>query len=447
MLFVASCSVFDSDLLNADFNAISDPGPKIDSSLDASDKRDTEVGSDSAISETGLNTPDVKANADLDTGLDADLIDAGIDADEIDTEPDSDTNTTSDAETDAGVDAGIDTECVPIPDSDSKLDCCPDDPDKTEPGVCGCGVEDSDSDSDGFADCVDSCPDDPDKSEPGQCGCGTPDLDDDSDGTANCVDECPQDPGKTEPGICGCGIADGQSGCLGLQDALIHRYSFTGLGTTVTDSVDGAHGTVVNTELNDSGSLDLAGTPTDQYVDLPNGLISGLVDASFEVWFTWNGSTSSSDDWQRIFDFGNSDDEEDVQGYGITYIFLSPRNGLVPKGIVLSYSINGSLAEIPAIASDPAQIGAVTHLGAVFDDTNDRMWLYVNGEPDPSEGVRFTGALSAINDENNWLGRSQYNTDPELGASLHEFRIYDVALSAEQIQASYIAGPDPAFLD
>jgi hypothetical protein len=37
-------------------------------------------------------------------------------------------------------------------------DCCPEDPNKTAPGACGCGVPDSDSDADGQPDCVDPAP-------------------------------------------------------------------------------------------------------------------------------------------------------------------------------------------------------------------------------------------------------------------------------------------------
>ena len=37
----------------------------------------------------------------------------------------------------------------------------------------------------------DNCPDDPNKVEPGICGCGVPDTDPDSDGTPNCNDNCP----------------------------------------------------------------------------------------------------------------------------------------------------------------------------------------------------------------------------------------------------------------
>jgi choice-of-anchor B domain-containing protein len=71
-------------------------------------------------------------------------------------------------------------------------DACPDDPQKTEPGMCGCGVADDDADEDGTADCDDACPDDPDKTAPGTCGCGTPDVDGDGDEILDCEDNCPE---------------------------------------------------------------------------------------------------------------------------------------------------------------------------------------------------------------------------------------------------------------
>lgn len=71
-------------------------------------------------------------------------------------------------------------------------DQCPDDPDKTQPGQCGCGVPETDSDEDGTADCLDECPDDADKVNAGECGCGVPETDtcggSPSDDTDNVVD-------------------------------------------------------------------------------------------------------------------------------------------------------------------------------------------------------------------------------------------------------------------
>lgn len=50
-------------------------------------------------------------------------------------------------------------------------DACPNDSNKLEPGICGCGVSEADTDGDGRVDCLDLCPQDASKGEPGDCGC------------------------------------------------------------------------------------------------------------------------------------------------------------------------------------------------------------------------------------------------------------------------------------
>lgn len=77
-------------------------------------------------------------------------------------------------------------------------DLCPDDPNKTEPGECGCGKSDSDGDEDGVPDCHDVCPTDENKADLGECGCGVEDVDSDGDGIADCKDFCPRDPVKSQ---------------------------------------------------------------------------------------------------------------------------------------------------------------------------------------------------------------------------------------------------------
>ena len=91
-------------------------------------------------------------------------------------------------------------------------DECPEDPEKTAPGTCGCGVSDADSDGDGTPDCRDECPTDRVKLSSGTCGCGVSDADSDGDGTPDCRDECPSDSGKITSGLCGCGQSDDADG-------------------------------------------------------------------------------------------------------------------------------------------------------------------------------------------------------------------------------------------
>lgn len=326
-------------------------------------------------------------------------------------------------------------------DGDGTLDCfdaCPDDPDKTEPLVCGCGVVEAaeDGDGDDIVDCLDPCPADSEKTEPLVCGCGViEDTDDpDDDGTPNCLDGCPDDPEKTSPGSCGCGLAESPH-CATLRDALVARYGFNQSGAVALDSVGDRNGAVVNTTIGTTGYISLSGGTTDQYVDLPNNLMTGLTNATFEVWFTWTGG----DDWQRVFDFGRSDAAEGAQGTGQSYLFLTcapaPRVGFRVSG-------QNEIGVIAAAATDQM---ALNHVTVVFNDATDSLSLYVGGASQGS--VSTTHSLSAVTFLNNWLGRSQYSADPAFGGAIGEFRIYDVALSAAQIAASDGFGANPAFLD
>jgi hypothetical protein len=300
---------------------------------------------------------------------------------------------------------------------------------------------------------VDQCPNDPMKTEPGICGCGVADTDTDTDGTADCIDGCPTDTRKTQAGICGCNADDpsdpdaGQAFCL--KALLAHRYSFNGTGTVATDSVAGANGAIMggsNATLS-GGSVSLSGDlgahyTNEGYVQLPSNLLSPLSNATLEVWVTWRGTGSSgSRTWQRIFDFGDQiASGSDLVGH--TYLFLTPyatSSGLLRA----AFSTNGSANETVVNASHAFPLNSQAHVAVVADDTNDTLALYLNGDPDGS--VAWTGTLASINNVNSWLGRSNYNVDPELNGVLHEVRMYRTALSAAQIHASYLAGPDPAF--
>ena len=100
------------------------------------------------------------------------------------------------------------------------VDQCPADPNKVDPGDCGCGRPDTDSDGDEQADCIDGCPNDAAKQSPGACGCGEADDDGDGDGAADCVDECPGDPAKKEAGDCGCNAPETDSDRDGVSDCV-----------------------------------------------------------------------------------------------------------------------------------------------------------------------------------------------------------------------------------
>lgn len=305
-------------------------------------------------------------------------------------------------------------------------------------GEAGTGQEATAGSAGESQDCgvVDCCPDNPDKADPGVCGCDEPDDDSDDDGVFDCEDGCPDDQAKTDPGECGCGYEDTPE-CAALIAGLVHRYSFNGSGAIAVDSVGGADGDVRTTSLAGTGVLTLAGTDSDEFVHLPNGIVSALTDATFEAWVTWGGGNQ----WQRVFDFGSSDGGETAQGQGVTYLFLTPNGNGTLRTV---FTDNGVGAETVAAAAT-ALGTAPSHVAVVVSDAMSLLELYRDGALETS--VAFTGQLSDLDDVNNWLGRSQYANDDEFGGTIDEFRIYDVALSDVEIQFSYDSGPDAGFLD
>jgi hypothetical protein len=227
--------------------------------------------------------------------------------------------------------------------------------------------------------------------------------------------------------------------------ALTHRYDFEGSGTVVSDRVGVAHGTLVGGATLSSaagrGVVVLNGGATGSYVNLPNGVASSLTNATFEAWLTWEGG----DAWQRVFDFGDSTSAtpEDNPALGKSYLFVTP---MAAGGSMRAvYSLDGGAAaaetRVDAAGSLPTSLAQVV---LVVNAAGDQLLLYQDGQKVGEQP--FAGALAGINDVNCWLGRSQYDADAELSGIFHDFRIYDAALTAAQIAASFAGGPDPAFL-
>lgn len=281
------------------------------------------------------------------------------------------------------------------------------------------------------------CPDDARCNVPSDCAgelcegnvCSSPTC---SDGILN-QNETSPDCG----GVCG-------ATCSVLQAALVHRYRFDGTGSAIVDSVGGAHGVLVNASLSGSGSADLAGGASGQYVDLPNGIVSSLSDASFEAWITWNGGQG----WQKIFDFGSSSAGEGNQSsFGQRFLTMSPKRALLDEALLIRHCPNTDCSNAglwTEASTSTLAAGEEKHVVGVFDDAGDELRLYVDGIRGGAQPN--TDSLSGLDDVNNWLGRSQYVGDPGFSGQLHEFRIYSRALSDAEVQYSYAAGPEPSFL-
>jgi arabinoxylan arabinofuranohydrolase len=209
--------------------------------------------------------------------------------------------------------------------------------------------------------------------------------------------------------------------------ALAHRYSFSETGgTTVADSIGGPvwDGSVLSGGALGGGALTLSST-LQQHARLPAGIVSALTNFTLETWVR----LTSTANWTRVFDFGSNNTR---------YMFLTPQNGTTLR-LRFAITTNSAGGEQP-ITGTVALTTNVWHHVAVTLNGNTGI-LYQNGVAvGTNAGITIKPATLGLT-TSNYLGRSQWPTDPYLNGALDEFRIYSVALSASEIAATYALGP------
>jgi hypothetical protein len=153
---------------------------------------------------------------------------------------------------------------------------------------------------------------------------------------------------------------------------------------------------------------------TTQYVSLPSGIVSGLTSFSISAWVFPNNTVAHT----RIFDFGTGTN---------TYMFLTPHTTVARFAITTSGANMEQRIDAPVLAAASWQHVAVTVAGATGT-------LYVNGAQLAQNAAMTLNAASLGTTTQNWLGRSQFAADPNLNGQIDEFRIYNRALTASEVQ-------------
>jgi hypothetical protein len=78
----------------------------------------------------------------------------------------------------------------------------------------------------------------------------------------------------------------------------------------------------------------------------------------------------------------------------------------------------------------------------VIDGSAKKLHLFIDGQEAAPAADLGDNTLDKVNPAHCWIGRSGFDADPGLSASINEFRVYDTALSADEIAAIYKAGAD-----
>ena len=235
---------------------------------------------------------------------------------------------------------------------------------------------------------------------------------------------------RAAAGLAGTAAVAILTGVTPAYGALTHKYTFN--DGTANDSVGAAHGTFVNgPTVTFDGQVDLDGV--NDYVSLPGPTIAinTYSAVTLETWFTMDVAQG----WQRIYDFGDTSPDN----LGRNYIFYSPSSGPGDHRAVISDADPGYLSEELAVGGPTLSTGIEHHI-AVTIANGGNMTLYHNGVQ--AGTVALTKSLASVSNAFALLGEAVYPGDPNFNGRIDEFRIYDTALSASEIQASYALGQD-----
>ena len=228
-----------------------------------------------------------------------------------------------------------------------------------------------------------------------------------------------------------------------LCEALAHRWSFK--NGSLVDSVGGLVAVTNGAVDLEDGAVRLKGLARGQScVNLGTTLLpTDGRGATIEVWVTPINYKS----WARVIAFGS--------GTGtVKDLYLSFNNGKSTADALSHFRIYGSGTDEYAkhVAMPP---GRTYHVAVVLDPQLDGRFLNTAYISDAATGE----LLEAIQEASNvgwtpaeiaqtngcWLGHSNSTSNPDPDARYHEVRVHHRPMSAAQVTASCLAGPDAVY--
>lgn len=155
------------------------------------------------------------------------------------------------------------------------------------------------------------------------------------------------------------------------------------------------------------GSLD--------YLQLPTA-IANRGEMTVALWVRWKGAGN----WQRIFDFGNGEDQ---------YMFLTANAASSKMRFAIK---NGGDEQY----MDISKLGTYSWKHVTLTISNDSIAAFVDGELKAST-TDITLRPSDFKPIFNYIGRSQFKGDAMFKGDVDDLRIYNYALSADEVNALF----------
>ncbi len=192
--------------------------------------------------------------------------------------------------------------------------------------------------------------------------------------------------------------------CLLLGMSLVQQTTAQGFGTALSYNA---------TTINPVNSLQ-----NQEYLNMPAGVVQSLSQSfTIEAWIYWRGiydnSIPTSDENQRVFDFGTSINDN---------MWLTPKsNWNGEDGVMFAFITTASGVQVIQ-STDPLPTNTWVHVAITLDHATNTGKLFVNGVLDTTTTITIRPS-SLGSTTNNYLGRSQFLNDPYFNGIIDEFRI------------------------
>ena len=198
----------------------------------------------------------------------------------------------------------------------------------------------------------------------------------------------------------------------GTQSLIAHWQMEDNLNDATANMMDAVHSrnaTFVENCKQGQKALKLTGS---QFVQLPYE-VGSSDELTVMMWVNLHSNSA----WQRLFDFGYDTDH---------YLFLSPTNGSVMR-----FGIKNGGVEQTVSCKSELPTSQWKHVAVTIG--SDKTVIYVDGE-EATSSTAISIRPSDVRPVLNYIGRSQFTADPFLNAELDDVRIYNYALSADDVK-------------
>ena len=221
------------------------------------------------------------------------------------------------------------------------------------------------------------------------------------------------------------------------QDNLVHSYTFD---EGPEDVVGGADGTLAGVAEVVSGALVISDISS--WMELPASTIgiNGYEEITLEILYTPAPGPVPPDGPNTGFTmlayFGST-----TGGLGNDYYFISTARGddVSRAAISIGATVEPWTAESGANGPE-FDDNALHHMVSTL--TNSEIALYLDGALAGSVPLAENNFIGGISTDFAYLARGGYTSDPAWLGAIHEFNIYDRALTAEEISSLYGTATD-----